>query len=341
MPGGGAGEPIGTGDPAEECPESVRGTPVSLDRAAMTAVSGMSTTCGLRTGGRAPRSPLIRTKRSVSSIRPASSRPPSDRAPPRPGRFAACADGGGRPLRTQPEEVSDDEATPTHQPAPPPRRFPRGSGAAQHGQRPGRPDLPVRSAPHRGQRQRDDLDAAERQLVGLRQAGELSGQRGDLRPAALRQQPDDRRRPAARRRLRRHRDRRHLRPGRQQPPRRSAAQRRPLARCADRPVEGDRPGPQRRAERQPDRADDRHHRDADDRPLDRHDVLRRPDEEADRGAVHRVGYLHVPHLRGRHRDRADQAEPADRPGDDRRQRDAPAERRPGEGDRLGLARTAS
>ena len=100
-----------------------------------------------------------------------------------------------------------------------------GAGGRRHG----RPHVSQRYFPDRGQPERDDADAAERQRVELREALPLHGRRPGLCPAPGGQPPAHGRRQGPQRPVRGHGERQRLRPRRQQPDRGPAAQRRPLA----------------------------------------------------------------------------------------------------------------
>ena len=176
----------------------------------------------------------------------------------------------------------------------------------------GRPHVSQRYVPDRGQPERDDADAEERQRVELRQALPLHGRRPGLCPAPGGQQPAHRRR-GPQRPVRGHGERQRLRPRRQQPERRPAARRRPLAVQLHRPGgrHHARPRPGRREQRR--RADVRHHRHARHRPGDADDLRRQPGE----GAVDQRGRAAVRAAIPRPEPRQRQGE-GRRPGHDRR-----------------------
>ena len=141
-------------------------------------------------------------------------RPPTARRGTRDGPGAA-------PHRTSPG-VGREPAVPT---------------AGRVVRRHGRPHVSQRYFPDRGQPERDDADAPERQRVELREALPLHGRRRGLCPAPGGQPGAHERRQGPQRPDRGHGERQRLRPRRKQPDRGPAAQRRPLAGQLHRPGE--------------------------------------------------------------------------------------------------------
>ena len=158
-----------------------------------------------------------------------------------------------QPLRppTARRGTRDGPGAAPHRTSPGVGREPADPTAGRVVRRHGRPHVSQRYFPDRGQPERDDADAAERQRVELREALQLHGRRPGLCPAPGGQPGDHGRRQGPQRPDRGHRERQRLRLRRQRPDRGPAAQRRPLADQLHRPGERHhaRPLPGRREQR--------------------------------------------------------------------------------------------